>query len=150
MKSKKMKINSKWNDVTLLCGNHSEEEHIEAIFTSGQSVFYACPHFYPKEIRSAVLAVKAGDDTSSISLSEYEKQINTASEPRCFNRLSLYEYEKMLNHLSSEIAEAEFDGTVLNLTNYKFKLRGVEYTVIKHDGRNLVVKYINKKAITNV
>ena len=85
------------------------------------SLFYACPKYY--------------------------KDNRKIDEKKCDNRLSLEEYNKAIEHVVNLLSEAENEGSLLNLTNYKWKKNGIEYKVIKHTDTEIKITILNKRYI---
>lgn len=113
-------INS-WNNVVPICGNH-KEERVEMIINSGpHSLFYSCPRYYSENRKDGEIA--------------------------CNNRINLIEYEAMVRHLHEMIAEADLNGEQIDLTNYKWKKKGICYRVLEHKGDKLYVEILNRRAM---
>ena len=111
-------IRNFWRNVVVVCGNHEEELPEMMVQTGPFSQFYSCP--------------------------EYLRERRTEGKRACGNRVNLVDYEKMLNHLSNQLVEhvGSFD-----LTNYRFKINGIEFEVLEHKKDKLKVKVLNRKAL---
>jgi len=110
-----------WQATTLVCGNHADgdKEIVMALQQGSLSVFYACPMYHAEN--------RAEDDCM------------------CANRISLKEFEGMLNHLFTVLERADENSTVLNLTNYTWKKRGIEFKVLEYTPQNVKVSVLNIK-----
>lgn len=109
-----------WETVTLICGNHSDEE-VEMVLKNGpSSLFYACPR--------------------------YDADKRETGEAPCFNRISLKEFEGMLDELF-ELLAGDNMVTVLNLTNYTWRKKGVEYRVLLHTEKQIKIRVVNLRAV---
>lgn len=117
-------ISGSWEKIKLLCGNH--EEPIEmVIHQGGASLFYSCPKYYPDN--------------------------RTEDEKVCINRLSLKDFEtKLLGHINDLIVSAEINGEVLNLKHHKWKANGIEFEILEHTDDKIVVKMLNRKALSDI
>ncbi len=116
-------IKGLWENVTLYC-NHRHETPVEMVVEQGpKTVFYACPKYH-----------------------EYNRE---EGEKACANFLYLNEYEKMLTKISSLFEEADKEGEILNLTNYKWTENGVDFEIFEHkkiNGKDKIkVKMVNRK-----
>ena len=112
-----------WENITLICGNHGEDESIEMVIHEGpHSLFYSCPEY------------------RSIYGNRHEKK-------SCNNRLNLVDYTKMLDHMMGLIYD-EY-GNQNSIVGYVWKKNGVEYKVLKQEGDHIWVKMLNKKAINS-
>lgn len=107
-----------WDYVTVVCGNHDSDDVEMRICEGPHSLFYACPKYYPD-------ARKEG-------------------ERACANRINLIEYERMLMHLSDML---EKNGVQWNLAHHKWKQKGIEFEVLSHEEKGIVVKMLNKTAL---
>ena len=67
----------------------------------------------------------------------------------CKNRITLNEAEKCLQRLMNVITEASEKGDMINITNYKFTIKGIEYKVLSHDTDNdrVEISVYNKKLL---
>ena len=109
-----------WNNIELYCGNHEVPVKM-TIKDGGLSLFYACPKYYPENRDEHELA--------------------------CVNRINFVDFEKFVNHISSLLEEAENNNSSLNLTNYKWIYKSIEFNIIYHDEELIKVVMINKRAI---
>lgn len=113
-----------WGTIKLICGNHGEDISNEMQVhegSEGMSAFYNCPQY--KSI--------------------YGKDHSTKS---CNNRLSITEYTKMLDFLMNRLMDDS--GVENDLTGLQWKMQGTQYKVIEHEGDNIIVSVLNKKAIS--
>ncbi len=113
-----------WQKICPVCGNH-KGEHIEMIINEGpHSMFYSCPKYYPEN--------------------------RTEDERACANRINLIEYQKMVEKLNDMIADAACNGGKIDLTNYTWTEKGIQYKVVSHNTKTdtLTVEILNKKALS--
>lgn len=111
-----------WKYVKVICGNHGDNNEIDMEIQQGpHSLFYACPH--------------------------YSAENRAEGEPPCLNRINLIEYENMLSTLAGVMVEAEENGQIFNLKNYRWEKKGISYQVLSHTEEVLIVKVLNKKAL---
>lgn len=116
-------IKGSWATTRVVCGNHGEDLSIDMIIESGpHSMFYACPKYRPENREKC--------------------------ERACFNRINFVEYENMLTHIADMLVEADENGTVFDLTNHSWEKKGIEYKVISHSSKEMVVSVLNKKALS--
>ena len=127
-------ITGSWENVHLYCGCHrkpktlpdgtlsSEEVLVEMELKNGpSSVFYSCPHYYP--------------------------QHRFPGEKACYNRLNLSDCEKMLSHIADVVIDADEKGIVADVTNMEWKVKGVEFKVLRADEGRTDVRVINNPAL---
>lgn len=110
--------------IDLYCGNDHENPipfYMRDGAGMGRDSFYACPKYYPEN--------------------------RDKDERACNNNLTITDYLKMVNYLDKILTKAELDGEQLNLTNIKFKIGQVEFTVFEHSGKHIRISVVNKKAI---
>lgn len=112
--------------IEIYCG-HGHSERIAMYMRDGSDMgkdsFFACPKYYPEN--------------------------REAGERACNNNLTITDYIKMVNYIDKKLTEAELKDEKLNLTNHKFKIGQVEYTVLEHTGTKLKISVLNKKAINH-
>ena len=114
-------IEASWKNITPICGCHGDER-IEMVIQQGpHSLFYACPKYHPENRKPG--------------------------EKACNNRINLIEYQKMLEKLMGEIAEADCTLSPTDLTNLRWKSKGIEFVVLEHDGEKAVVSIKNVRAM---
>ena len=118
-----MYLNS-WENVTLICGNHKDDETIEMQIKEVKggrfdTAFYSCPEY------------------RSIYGKDHEKR-------SCNNRLTVTDFEKMLNYI---MTESDDGVNTINLTGHKWTMNGIDFEVIEQEGIRFKVKMLNKKAI---
>lgn len=113
-------IKNLWSSIRIVCGNHDGKE-IPLEPKMGQSLFYSCPKYY-----------------------DFNR---TENERACGNRISGVDYERMVMHLSSKIEEASLKLDKVWLQGYTFKIKDIEFKVIKHTDKELIVSVLNKKAL---
>lgn len=114
-------LKGSWKYVKIVCGNHGSRNDIDMVIQQGpHSLFYACPKYYTDN--------------------------RNKDEVPCMNRINLIDYEKMLSYLADVMVQAERNGEVCNLKNYKWERNGIQYHVLEHTDEKLVVKMFNKKA----
>lgn len=119
-----MLLNS-WESITLVCANHGDDlGNVMELKKGPHSLFYACPKYQ----------------------SIYDK--NRTAERSCNNRLTLVDYEALLGHLT-EKARGEF-GMTVDLTGYRWKNKGVQYKVLRHEKGHFTVSMLNQKAINRM
>lgn len=106
-----------WNNIMLFCGNHGEDHSIQMQLVQG-------PH-------SLFYACPCYRD----------KRPGKA----CNNRLNLIDYDKMLSFLNEKSEGNGFED--VNLTGYRFKMKGISFEVLEHDGEKFKVLMLNRKAI---
>ena len=113
-------LESFWQNVTPVCGCHNER--VEMTIQQGPlSLFYACPKYHPEN--------------------------REPGERACNNRINLVDYQKMIEKLMNEIAEADFEMRSVDLTNFSWKSKGIEFKVLEHEGDKAVVEIKNLKAM---
>lgn len=110
-----------WGAIRPICGCHGDEEIEMTIQEGPHSLFYACPKYHPEN--------------------------RAPGERACANRINLIEYQKMVEKLTSELAEAEANHGSADLTNWKWKERGTEFAVTKHEKGKVTVSITNKRAL---
>ena len=115
-------ITGTWEDVKLVC-IYRHDEPVEMEIKEGpSSLFYACPKYYAEN--------------------------REEGERACNNRLNLIDYDKMIATIDKKRYEAEMNSEKINLKNYTWKTsKGIEYTVLSHEGDKLVIGMINLTAI---
>ena len=113
-----------WNKITLICGNHGDDcTHQMQIKQyendKRDTVFYSCP--------------------------EYKSIYGSNHDGRsCNNRLSIKDYERMMEKIS-DLAD---DGAeIIDIEGAKWTDRGIDYTVLKDDGKGYTVSVLNRKAM---
>jgi len=111
-----------WQETTLVCGGHPNvEEVVMTLQQVGKSLYYTCPKHTPENC--------------------------IEGESPCANRISLKEFEGMLNEIFATLEAADAASTVLNLTNYRWKKRGLEFKVLSHTSRNVKVSVVNRRVL---
>ena len=110
--------------IEIYCG-HGHSEPIPIYMKDGAGMgrdsFYACPKYYPEN--------------------------RTEDERACNNNLTITDYLKMVDWIDKKLTDAELNDISLNLTNTKFKIGQVEYTVFLHTTKKIKISVVNKKAI---
>lgn len=115
-------IDKPWDKIKPICGCHKDERIEMTINSSGAySLFYSCPKYYPQNRKDG--------------------------EKACSNRINLIEYENMVEYISSEIADAKMNGGTVDMTNHKWKKKGIEYKILNHTDDNIDVSIVNLKAL---
>lgn len=111
-----------WNNIELICGNHTDEEIQMKIHEGkeGSSPFYACPRYVSIYLKS--------------------------NERSCNNRLSITELEKLLKHLNEKAVNPDSPNNN-NLTGYTWSSRGIDYKVLEHKNGKFKVSVLNRKAM---
>ena len=110
-----------WNHVTPVCGCHGDNKVKMIIHEGPHSLFYSCPKYYPDSREEGEVA--------------------------CNNRINLVEYQKMLEKMMWKIAEAEAEMGSVNLTNFKWSSKGIDYKVLKHENDEIEVEIKNIRAM---
>lgn len=116
----KIMIKNIWKNIDAVCGNnHDEKILLEP--TMGKDLFYACPKYRPENRKEG--------------------------ERICGNRISLKEFEAMIQHLTDVLEDSDMLMGTVDLTGHKWKSRGVEFCVLKHNKDYIRVAVLNKKAL---
>lgn len=110
-----------WKYIKPKCGCHGENKIDMVIQEGPASLFYACPKYHPEN--------------------------REPGERACNNRLNLIEYQKMVEKLTGMIAEADCEGGTVDLTNFHWSAKGVEYNVLEHKGDHITVEIKNIRAM---
>jgi len=111
-----------WQTTALVCANHNDGNEVVMLLKQGpKNLFYACPKYEPEN--------RSGDECA------------------CVNRISLKEFEGMLNKIFSVLEKADENGTVLNLTNFSWKSRMLEFKVLAHTNTEMKVQVLNRKVL---
>ena len=114
-------LKGSWKYVQVVCGNHGDQNDIIMTIQQGpHSLFYACPKYFPDN--------------------------REPEEPPCVNRINLIDYEKMLSYIADVMVNAERNGEICNLTNYKWEKNGIQFMVLSHTDEKLIIKMFNKKS----
>ena len=108
-----------WQTTTLVCGNHSEEDIVMILQQGSKNLFYVC--------------------------SKYHSENHSEGECTCLNRISLKEFEGMLSQIFTVLEKADESGIVLNLANYSWKKRGLEFKVLAHTNNEIKISVMNRK-----
>lgn len=115
-------VQNLWKKIILVCGNCHEEEVLMQMVEGPLSPFYACPKYYPENLKEG--------------------------ERACYNRLNFVDLEKLVDFLSDKIEEALMHGQKICLTNvvwtYKKK---IIFKVIEHTDSHIKVEVLNKKEL---
>jgi len=115
-------ITNFWQETALVCGNHaSDDEVLMTLKQIGKSLYYICPKHDPEN--------RSEDETA------------------CANRITLKEFEKMLDEIFAALEAADAASTVLNLTNYQWKRRGLEFKVLAHTNKSIKISVVNRLVI---
>lgn len=114
-------IKNIWKTVKVYCGSDHDELTELEVEQGMYQLFYACPR-YKRENR--------GDN-----------------ERACNNRISIDDYEGMIKHVSDLLEEAELNGSMLNLTNYTWKRKGITFKIIEHTKDKIAITMLNKTAM---
>lgn len=115
-------IDRAWEKIRPICACHGEQEIELTINDRGQhSLFYSCPKYYP--------------------------QNREKGEVACNNRINLIDYEKMVTYLSEKIANGQLNGGNIDMTNHHWKSKGIEFSVVRHTPKEIVVAIKNRKAM---
>ncbi|MDR0286478.1 MAG: hypothetical protein LBI03_02040 [Clostridiales bacterium] len=116
----KSMIKGFWQTTTLVCANHSGTEEVIMELQQGpKTLFYACPKCNPEN--------------------------RSEGECACNNRITLKEFEGMLNQIFTVLEKADENSTVLNLTNYTWKKRMLEFKVLEHTAKEMKIQVLNRK-----
>ena len=111
-----------WQTTTLVCANHTGGEEVVMTLQQGpKNLFYACPKYHPEN--------RSGDDVT------------------CTNRISLKEFESMLDHIFGVLEKADEDNIVINLTNYAWKKRMLEFKVLAHSTAEMKIQALNRRVL---
>jgi len=111
-----------WQTTTLVCANqHGDQEVVMTIQQGPKNMFYACPKYHPEN--------------------------RSEGECSCANRISIKEYETMLSKIFTVLEKADESNTVLNLANFAWKNRGIEFKVILHTNTDMKISVLNPKAL---
>ena len=112
-------IQNLWKDVKLVCGNCATHTPLEPKIA--ESLFYSCPKYY-----------------------DFNR---TPEERACGNRISGVDYEKMILHISKQIEAATLNMEKIWLQGYTFKIKSIEFKILQHTDKEIVVSVLNKKAL---
>jgi len=116
----KSMIKGFWQTTTLVCANHPVGNEVVMTIQQGpKNLFYACPKYHPEN--------------------------RADGECACANRISLTEFEGMLGKIFTVLEKSDEAGIVLNLTNYSWKSRMLEFKVLSHTYTEMKVKVLNRK-----
>lgn len=115
------RIDNGWQNICPICGNHNGEMVEMTINQGPLSTFYSCPKYYP--------------------------QNRDENERACANRINLNDYQAMVEKLYDMIADTEFNGGRIDLTNYTWKSKGCQFRVLEHKNGKIKVEILNKKAL---
>ena len=110
--------------IEVYCGNGHKEPvalYMRDGSDMGKDSFYACPRYYPEN--------------------------REPGERACNNNLTITDYIKMVDYLDKILTEAELNDEKVNLTNRKFKIGQVNYTVFEHTNKKIKISIVNNKAI---
>ena len=112
--------------IEIYCG-HGHKDPIPMYMKDGagygRDSFYACPKYYPEN--------------------------RDEDERACNNNLPITEYIKLVDKIDKILTNAAMNDQEINLTNMKFKIGQVEYTIFKHTNRKIKVSVVNKKAFNH-
>ena len=110
-----------WQTTILVCANHPDGKEVVMSLKQGpKNLFYACP--------------------------KYEPDNRTGDECACANRISLKEFENMLGKIFDVLEKADESNTVMNLANYSWKARGVQFKVLSHTNTDIKISVLSPKA----
>ena len=112
-------IQNLWKSIKIVCGNCATHTPLEAKIA--ESLFYSCPNYY------------------NFKKAEGEKP--------CGNRISGVDYERMVTHISKKIEEAALNYEKIWLQGYTFKIKHIEFKVLEHTDKEIVVSVLNKAAL---
>lgn len=114
-------IKNIWNMIEVYCGNNHKEEQKMEIQNGMYQMFYACP--------------------------KYHIENRNPEERACNNRISMDDYEYMVSTISKLLEEAEMNNSSINLKNYKWTKKNIEYVITEHTNDKIKVYMRNKVAI---
>lgn len=118
----KSMIRGFWQTTTLVCGNHPGRKEVVMTLQQGpKNLFYACPKYHPEN--------------------------RSEDENPCANRISLKEFERMLDKIFDVLEKADENGVVMNLANYTWTYRGVDFKVLSHTTKDMKVSALNRRAL---
>lgn len=116
-------IKNLWKNTHFYCG-HRHKEPVEMYFkdgVAGNSMFYACPKYYPEN--------------------------REEGERACSNRLNFVDAEGIINKLSDIIEEKEMSGEIFDFTNLKFRYKAIDVKVLSYSPSKVELEIVNKKAL---
>ena len=113
-------IKNLWQTIELVCGNHAEPT-IKLEPKVAESLFYSCPKYY-----------------------DFNR---TPDERACGNRISGVDFERMVAHISEKLETAALNFEHIWLQGYTFKIKQLEFKILEHTDKKIVVSVINRKAL---
>lgn len=115
-------IQNLWQNISIYCGNHKNEEPVEMnVQTGPMSLFYACPKYYPGN--------------------------RGEKEKACPNRINFVDFEKFVNHISEIIEEAMKNFETPGIDGYVWQYKSITFKVISYKENKIKVEILNKKAL---
>ena len=107
--------------IKVYCGNDHDELQELQLGDGIYQMFFACPRYHIEN--------------------------RDPNERACNNRISIDDYENMVTYISKLIEDAEMNGQVINLKNYKWTKKNIEFKIIEHTKNSIKVLMKNKVAI---
>ena len=117
-------ITNIWNKINFYCDNHKEP----------------IPFIVQQGVQS-----QAGSFSSFYACKKYNKQEREENEKPCLNRLNFFDAEAIVKEISKKLADAEFNGIEINLTNMNFKTKNIDVRILKHTSDKIDVAILNRK-----
>ena len=115
-------VKNLWGITEFYC-SYRHSEPIKMVYKQGPtSMFYSCPHYYVDSI-------------------------NRPNDRSCTNRLSFDDAEAIVLKLSDLILEKEENGETADFTNFTFKYKSIEITVIKYSLTSIHLLILNRRAL---
>lgn len=110
-----------WKMIKVYCGNNHDELLELQVENGMYQLFYACPRYHIEN--------------------------RAPGERACNNRISIDDYENMISTVSNLIEEAEMNNQTINLTNYKWTKKNIEFKIFEHTKDSIKIFMKNKVAI---
>lgn len=107
--------------IEVYCGNDHDDDQKLEIQNGMYQIFYACP--------------------------KYHIENRNPEERACNNRISVDDYENMITEISRLLEDAETSGQKINLKNYKWTKKNIEFIVKEHTNDKIKIYMRNKVAI---